>query len=87
MIYNQGTKGIYLSIDGYGTVKVFTFETDAEGNAVEVVIDENATYTSVDDYYTIQYTQDNTEVTLYGYLGTYTYGSTEFNPLLKIKKL
>lgn len=79
VIYNQGTKGIYLSIDGYGTVKVFTFETDAEGNAVEVVIDENATYTSVDDYYTIQYTQDNTEVTLYGYLGTYTYGSTVFN--------
>lgn len=79
VMYNQGTTGIYLLLDGYGIAKVFRFEYDSSGNAIEVVIDENATYSSLEDYYTIQYTEDNATITLYGYLGTYTYSQTVFH--------
>ncbi len=79
VLYNQGTTGIYLSLDGYGKLKVFKVEYDSEGNAVEVLIDENATYTSLNELYTLNYNDGNENVTLYGYLGKYTYSSTVFN--------
>lgn len=79
VMYNQGTTGIYVSLDGYGVLKVFKIESDLEGNTTEIVIDEVGIYSSLNGLYTLQYTEENTEVILYGYLSTYTYSSTVFN--------
>lgn len=79
VMYNQGTKGIYIDLDGYGNAKIYKFEKDEEGNSVQVVIDEKATYVQEDGLFTIVYKEDNKEITLEGRLSTYTYAQAVFN--------
>lgn len=79
VMYNNGTKGIYVTLDGYGNATLYRIEKDEEGNSVQVVIDENATYTQEDGVFTIIYQDENKEITLEGRLSTYTYSQTVFN--------
>lgn len=82
---NQGFKNVYLTFDGLGKVRVFTFEEE------EVVIDEAGTYVSENDTYVVTYKENGTPVTLVGKFGTYEYSGSAFNTFVvshnEVKKL
>lgn len=79
VMYNQGTTGIYVELDGYGNAVVYKLEVDENGESVKVVIDEKAPYTQENGLFSIVYKENNTEVTLEGRLSTYTYSQVVFN--------
>ena len=68
IIDNQGSIFKYLSLDGYGNLKVFKYDTDGE---TKIYIDENGTYSIDDTKFTVSYKESTTDYSLYGYLGTY----------------
>lgn len=79
VMVNQGTTGLYVTLNGYGQAQVFKIEYNDENQSNEVSVDDLASYSSVDGLYTILYKENNQEVTLVGRLSTYTYSNTVFN--------
>ena len=81
---NQYTSGVYLSMDGYGRLAVFTISldengetvTDAEGNAVRNYIDDDGTYVNDNGRFTLTYQDGVQTITIYGTTDVYMISST-----------
>ena len=79
IVDNQGATSKYLELDGYGSAKVFKYDTDGE---TKVYIDTNASYTNTNDKFTVSYTESTTDYSLYGYLGSYVSNNKKVNSFL-----
>ena len=66
IVENQGTNNVYVDLDGYGQADVYKLDGDNK-----TVIDSASTYIVSNDKYTLTYTDNTTDITLVGYLGSY----------------
>lgn len=82
LVDNQGFGGVYLSMDGYGKLEVFTSEMDEEGNVVRKDIDVNGKYEFTDNHCVLTYKDGNKDVTIYGAFGYMQLGSNVYNAFL-----
>ena len=62
---NQNATGVYVELDGYGKLSVFTIGNDSEKN----YIDDNGTYTSDGYEFTLVYQDGSANTTIGGKRG------------------
>lgn len=75
---NRYFDGTYVSLDGYGNAKVFTYDNSQDESKI-IYLDEEAKYVQYGDLFTVSYTIDGNKTTLVGELGLYTYGDYDYN--------
>lgn len=65
LMNNQNADGVYVELDGYGRLSVFTIDSSSsEGE--RVYIDDNGTYTMEGDEFTLTYNDGNKRVDIVG---------------------
>lgn len=72
---NQNATGVYVELDGYGKLSVFTIGNDSEKN----YIDDNGTYTSDGYEFTLTYKNGSENTTLVGKRGVIQISSSYYN--------
>ncbi len=85
LIDNQLSSGIYIELDGYGKLKVYTLEKNESGETAPKYIDENGSYEIDGDVYTLHYNDGNKDVELTGKLAVMVNGSTAYNVFVVIR--
>jgi hypothetical surface-anchored protein len=72
---NQNATGVYVELDGYGKLSVFTIGNDSEKN----YIDDNGTYTSDGYEFTLVYQDGSENTTIVGKRGVIQISSSYYN--------
>lgn len=72
---NQNATGVYVELDGYGKLSVFTIGNDSEKN----YIDDNRTYTSDGYEFTLVYQDGSENTTIVGKRGVIQISSSYYN--------
>lgn len=72
---NQNATGVYVELDGYGKLSVFTIGNDSEKN----YIDDNGTYTSDGYKFTLVYQDGSENTTIVGKRGVIQISSSYYN--------
>lgn len=85
LIDNQLSSGIYIELDGYGNLKVYTLEKNESGETAPKYIDENGSYEIDGDVYTLHYNDGSKDVELTGKLAVMVSGSTAYNVFVVIR--
>lgn len=75
---NNYFTGYYILLDGYGVAKIYTSEGIVDGK-IETYVDENGTYEAdKDGVYTVTFTENKVEKTVYGKLGVLVLNNTQY---------
>lgn len=85
LIDNQLSSGIYIELDGYGNLKVYTLEKNESGETAPKYIDENGSYEIDGDVYTLHYNDGSKDVELTGKLAVMVSGFTAYNVFVVIR--